>query len=554
MRHAISQRVLSLLLALPLIGCQMSEQAPIVRLDPDATTPSPTFSPSPTATPSPTAALTPTPSSTPTLQPTQAPDTNPPAISALEVPPLRPDGRWFRDATNRIVILQGVFSVEKPVSPAADGFAANYDNYAEDLRTLGMNSVRLAYHWSGLEGTRGQYDMVYLERIRRVVNKLEAAGIFTLIDSHQDMFGPKYGERGNGFPDWAAIDYGVPMLGDLGFPGNYFQPPVSLAFDNLWLNTDGILDAYAAQLSFVASQFTDYDYLLGYDLMNEPWAGTQYPACFNLTGCPQFDWLFLQPAMDSFARAVRAQDSNAIVFYEPQFTFDSGAKTWLNAPPEDVRPAGFSFHDLCVARALRQVVDQPMLGTLLESACDPFHTQVYINAFEASLRMNVTPFMTEVLASNERDTAGLECLLERAEDNKMSWNVGQYPAANNNNTVVLARVFPRAVAGTPERYHFDPRSGVFEMRYSADMTITTPTLIAVPVSVHYPAGYTVEVSGGRVLSQANAVELVIAHDSTTVSVRLAPPPGDTAQRPDLPTCEKPLDAVLDVYQSLMTVN
>ncbi|MGB1556690.1 MAG: cellulase family glycosylhydrolase [Oceanococcaceae bacterium] len=501
---------------------------------------SPSPRPSPSISPSPT--ISPTPLSSPPPQ----------ARAGLEVPPLRPDGRWFRDATGRIVILQGTFTVEKPVSPTADGLAVTYPGYAEDLRELGMNSVRLAYHWSGLEAERGRYDLEYISRIRGVMDKLEAAGIFTLLDSHQDMFGPKYGARGNGFPDWAAIDYGVPMLTDLGFPGNYFQPPVSFAFDNLWWNTDGVLDAYTAQLGFMASQFTDYQYLLGYDLMNEPWAGSHYPSCFNLPGCPQFDALYLQPAMDAFAAAVRAQDANAIVFYEPQFTFDSGAKTWLGPPPEEVQPAGFSFHDLCVARAIRQVLEQQSLGTLLETACDPFHTQVYINAFEAAIRMGVPPFMTEVLASNERDTEGLECLLERAEDNKMSWNVGQYPSASNNNTVVLARVFPRAIAGSPEQYHFDPRTGWFDFLYQSDSSIQAPTLIAVPVSVHYPEGYRVRVEGGQVLSEPNAVELLIQADAQAEQVRVEfrPPEGDATERPALPDCTKPLDPILDVYQQL----
>ncbi|MHA7833693.1 MAG: cellulase family glycosylhydrolase [Algiphilus sp.] len=472
--------------------------------------------------------------------------------AGAEVPPIVPDGRYFRDATGRTVIFQGIFEVKKPVSPEPDGRAVNDPDYAARLGRLGMNSVRLAYHWSALEPERGDYDEAYVDRVRIVVDKLAAEGVFVMLDSHQDMYGPKYGTRANGFPEWASIDNGIPLVGDLGFPGNYFQPAVSHAFDNLWLNTDGILDAYVEQLRFMASEFNTEPYLLGFDLMNEPWAGTQWPTCFNLPGCPQFDLLLLQPAMDAFAAAVRSQDPDAIVFYEPQFTFSSGAKTALRAPPEEVRPAGLSFHDLCVARAVRQIIDNEGFGTFLEQACDPFHTQVYINAFEASRRMDVTPFMTEVLSANERDTAGLECLLERAEDNKMSWNVGQYPSDSNNNTVVLARTFPRAVAGEIERYRFDPRDASFELVYQPDPAITAPTLIGVPVEIHYPLGYSVEVEGGRVLSEANAVRLLIEAlpDAERVHVRLQPTQPDMVERPEFPACQTPVDTVLDVYQTI----
>ncbi len=475
-----------------------------------------------------------------------------PQTKLLEQPPITSQGRWFRDATGRVIILQGTFTVSKPESPAPDGLAVTFPAYGEWLAELGMNVARLAYHWSALEPQPGTYDAAYLQRVRIAVDKLAAAGVFVLLDSHQDLFGPKYGSRGNGFPDWAAQDFGVPKISDLGFPANYFQPAVSLAFDNLWLNTNGVLDAYTAQLGHMAATFADEPYVLGYDLMNEPWPGSQYPTCFNLPGCPQFDQLFLQPAMDAFAAAVRAQDPDAIAFYEPQFTFDSGAKTWLTAPPDAVRPAGFSFHDLCVARAVRQAIDDEGFGTLLEQACDPFHTQVYVNAFEASIRMDVTPFMTEVLASNERDTAGLECLLERAEDNKMSWTVGQYPSPNNNNLPALARVFPRAIAGIPDSYRFDPRTGIFTFRYRPDAEITAPTLIGVPVAVHYPAGYDVEVNGGRVLSEPNAVQLAIAHEPAAewVEVRLQPVAGDALERPDFPSCYNAIDEVLDIYQQL----
>ncbi|MGJ8669655.1 MAG: cellulase family glycosylhydrolase, partial [Oceanococcus sp.] len=311
------------------------------------------------------------------------------------------------------------------------------------------------------------------------------------------------------------------------------------------------------QLAVMASYFVDDPYVLGYDLMNEPWAGSQYATCFKLEGCPQFDIFVLQSAMDMFARAVRSVDTDAIVFYEPQFTFDGGAKTWLSAPPEDVGSAAFSWHDLCISRALRQIFSSEELGDLLEQSCDAFHTQVYINAFEASVRMGVPAFMTEVLPANETDTQAMDCLLQRAEDNKISWTagtIGRYPELNDeNNVIALARVFPRAIAGEPLAYHFDMSTAVFTFTYTPDDSIEEPTLIGVPINVHYPNGYEVEVQNGRVISSPNVVHLLVeaAAGADVVGVVVRPAGDDsTVARPEFETCDKPTDAVFDAYSEL----
>lgn len=473
----------------------------------------------------------------------------------LEQPPITSDGRWLRDQTGRIVIMQGIFEGHKPLGLGPDDEEFADPDYAKRLRDSGINVTRMAYQWAGIEPEPGVFDQERIDRYRTMIERLSAEGIFTIIDSHQDMYGIRYG--GNGFPDWATIDNGVPFPTDLGFPANYFQPATSHAFDNLWLNTDGILDAYADQLAVMASHFTADPYVLGYDLMNEPWAGSQYATCFKLEGCPQFDIAVLQPSMDLFARAVRSVDPDAIVFYEPQFTFDGGAKTWLGRPPEDVGPAAFSWHDLCISRALRQVFSSEELGDLLEQSCDAFHTQVYINAFEASVRMGVPPFMTEVLPANESDTGAMDCLLQRAEDNKMNWTagtIGRYPELNDdNNVIALARVFPRAIAGEPLAYHFDVSTGTFTFTYRPDHEIAAPTLIGVPINVHYPNGYEVVVENGEVISPPNVVHLLIAAQTGAeqVGVTLQPAGDDsTVERPDFGSCDKPTDPIFDTYSDV----
>ncbi len=59
----------------------------------------------------------------------------------------------------------------------------------------------------------------------------------------------------------------------------------------------------------------------------------------------------------------------------------------------------------------------------------------------------------------------------------------------------FCRPYPRAVAGLPESFRFDPRTGALELRYRPDPGLAAPTELFLP-PVHYPEGCLVEVEGG----------------------------------------------------------
>ena len=102
-------------------------------------------------------------------------------------------------------------------------------------------------------------------------------GIFSLLDFHQDLYNERFG--GEGWPDWAVLDDGVPAEPLTGFPGSYLTSPgLNRAFDNFWANSP----APAASASRTATpppgatspqRFRRRPYVMGYDLLNEPWPG-----------------------------------------------------------------------------------------------------------------------------------------------------------------------------------------------------------------------------------------------------------------------------------------
>jgi endoglycosylceramidase len=432
-----------------------------------------------------------------------------------------------------------------------DGFTAAD---AVKISSLGLDGFRLAYFWEGLEPSPGTIDDSYLNRIAGVEADLASQGIFVVLDSHQDMYS-SYVFHGDGFPAWTIHDDGLPLVVNLGFPANYFTPAVSRAFDNFWNDDDGVLRAYAQQLHVVASRFATDPMVVGYDLLNEPWPGTQWPSCAQPPGCPVFDSIWLEPAEDLFAGAVRSVDKDHVVFYEPNFFFDGGADTGLGPVPATLGPIGLSFHNECVSRALAQVVYPTPLGPELEgpltilgnAVCPVGSALVFAHALRAAARMNAVPLMTEVAPTTDSDMAGLECLLEGADEAMvgwtygLSWDSGELEHLGLEKAAVLSRAYPLAVAGSPLEYEFDPRNGLFTLRYRSDPRIAAPTVVFLPLPLAYPDGYRVAVQGARVVSAPGAALLELANQPgvTVVSVQVAPvpgtPPGPAAE---LPSCSE----------------
>jgi endoglycosylceramidase len=78
---------------------------------------------------------------------------------------------------------------------------------------------------------------------------------------------------------------------------------------------------------------------------------------------------------------------------------------------------------------------------------------------------------------------------------------------------VLNRPYPQAVAGTPERWSWDPATKTFQLVFStkpagAKRATYTPTEIWIPRR-HYLNGYRAEVTGARVVSKPNKQLLLL---------------------------------------------
>ena len=115
--------------------------------------------------------------------------------------------RTLRDTHDRQLTFHGVNVVFKidPYIPEVDTFDPENSLSSKDiadLKSWGINMVRLGVMWEAVERTAGKYDENYLNRVESLINKLGEAGIYTMIDAHQDVMAREI--CGEGMPDFYA--------------------------------------------------------------------------------------------------------------------------------------------------------------------------------------------------------------------------------------------------------------------------------------------------------------------------------------------------------------
>ena len=160
--------------------------------------------------------------------------------------------------SGRALVLHGVNMVYKrpPYAPDKIGFGRDDARF---LARTGFRTVRLGPDLEGGRAAPGKYDDRYLARIARTAEILAKEGIWTMLDFHQDLYNERF--QGEGAPDWAVQDGGLPAEPQLGFPFNYFAMPALNGRSTTSGATPtgpggvGLQDRYAAAWAHTAAYF-----------------------------------------------------------------------------------------------------------------------------------------------------------------------------------------------------------------------------------------------------------------------------------------------------------
>jgi endoglycosylceramidase len=221
--------------------------------------------------------------------------------------------------------------------------------------------------WEGYEPIRGVFNSTYIQKIHQIVQMCEKAGIYVILDAHQDLFSNRF--CGNGAPDWAAFSKGtfpaplqvklrrdsrgIPLREDClksFFSFYYFAGDTGAAFQAFYDNKDGIQDHFIQFWERVAREFVNkYKNILGYEPLNEPWCGDHFKDPSLLYDYGKADRVNLMPLYQRVAKAIRKVDNHTIILYEPvvsDITDVIGFETGPGGPEYNDRQA-FSYHVYC---------------------------------------------------------------------------------------------------------------------------------------------------------------------------------------------------------------
>ncbi len=221
----------------------------------------------------------------------------------------------MRDPRGNALLLRGV-----NFSGAAKGTEDHLFHFTdEDVQILlrsGLNSVRLLTFWKAITpDAPGVVDPAYLSGFLDQVERLAEAGLYVVVDMHQDLWGVPFAPHGA--PGWAcpdSITQGYQASG--AWWTNYATPQVTGCFDLFW-DDDALQQAFADAWVAMASAVCGQERVVGFDLLNEPYPGS---ALFDAA----WDNRVLMPFYERLIQAIEAACPGRLYFVEHSAGFVIG--------------------------------------------------------------------------------------------------------------------------------------------------------------------------------------------------------------------------------------
>ena len=438
-----------------------------------------------------------------------------------------------------------------PIDPAAydnGKCPANSDTIAtpplcqkdiQEMAALGFNSVRLPMSWSMLEPERGRFSEQYLDRVAQVVGWAKQAGMYVILDMHQNAYSRYVGRTDpanlpgftpinlryyTGAPQWATFTDGLPS--EWLDNQRELNPAVFEASTSFWYNRAGIQAEYIATVAHVMQRFKDDSTVAGISVFNEPWFGWNLPPGFEdlllfpfyrrvidaVTGlgqglpCPT---QLPMPALCGFPD-LGVHDTRHLFFLDPgHLREDLDFPTHLGLPISSYPNLVLGLHaytHVFTLDALIAPTTPPDRSSYPPGGFDGTYASAELEARAIGAALFVSEFgndpkwdsvdLTNQLGEQERHLTGFAFWTWK-ENCGSQWgmfdgidcgNTGPQPSSGcirQGRAALLARVYPEASADTRPTYSYDASNGSFTM--SANGRFGDPaTVIVVPSDVTGP--------------------------------------------------------------------
>lgn len=415
------------------------------------------------------------------------------------------DQSIIQDQYGRQLILHGLNTSSSAKSdPERQPWIIESD-VEREANEFGFNFVRYLIFWDAIEPQRDVFDDAYLDKVEEKVNWYTSKGMYVMLDMHQDIYSILFG--GDGAPEWAVETNGHPINNSGSGPWwlKNIDPAVIASWTNFWSYTNHkhLQDHYIMAWQKVMERFKNNPFVIGYDLMNEPWGGDLIK--IFITG--EFEKQELTSFYNRIIPVLRTIDNNKYFFFEPTpapVTF--GAASHLQTI-NDARAGNkkLVYAPHCYPVSLHEGNDyssgdkKNLKDWNVQRQKDvQTHGNIPLLCGEFGVSPNALGFdeyLTEVLA-----------MFDSHQWNWAYWSNdkgGWSPLdANRNETPIvehLVRVYPKAVAGKIEAFNFDPIQKIFTLKYTNYPNIAQPTEIFIPKRF-FPNGYDLEIVSGNIKS------------------------------------------------------
>jgi endoglycosylceramidase len=435
--------------------------------------------------------------------------------SGTQLPSVTVGKGFLRDAQGRALILRGANVSGKAKEPPYFDFHGPAD-FARMRPDWGMNGIRFLVLWSAVEPTEGQYDDAYLDAVAQRIGWAQDAGLYVVLDMHQDVFGIGFQSGGgDGAPLWAcdAQSYATFQPTNPWFFEN-LSSQVSGCYDGFW-QSDELQSHYAEAWRRVAERLVGYDNVIGFDVMNEPYWGS-----YEIS---HFEQDRLEPFYERVVPVVRSAAPAWIAFIEPSSSRNLGGTSSLTPPSfGNYVYAPHSYDRNAESGDGFDPADAPGIVSnvaALAQEAQALGGALWVGEYGGSQdESGIVAYMTA-----QYDAAGAVAASTMYWDYTMGGYGLLAPDGTEAQPLVdtLVRPYPELVAGTPVSYAFDAGSSTFSFTFHPDRGIAGPTVVEVPARV-YPAGYTIACDGCAASVDGDTVRIDDPGPSDPVVVTLSP--------------------------------
>jgi endoglycosylceramidase len=473
---------------------------------------------------------------------------------------IKVDNGKFVDENGRERIFHGVNVVYKvppyiPSDNEFDPFLSFNDRDIMYMKEYGFNLVRLGIMWEAVEISPGIYDHGLLEKYLNLVNKLGQNDIYTIIDSHQDILSRQ--TCGEGIPlfyiesinhdkdcsgsllkkflnligvckpineyGFRRDEKGLPLIEDCqkhSFAVYNTSPEITSLYSKLYNNEQGFLDKYIAFLSVVAKKFKGNEYILGFDLWNEPFPGGLFDnPIHNLTpGKPDDEQLI--PFYRKIDESLRKIDEDYVMMYEnmpfpdflPLFIWNfKGGFSQTPLPQSQNNKQIYNYHSYCCNLSMTMCAsgESPIEQS---NNCRDYHMEHVKEANVYTKKFGIGSIISEFGACfntlacfNE-----ISSVADAADKYLTSWAYWMYKPFNDFTTScidnkegifekdgsiqeykvkALSRSYVQAFQGSAISMKFDTFSKNLIFSFKLNKNVEHPTIIYLNKKLNYNDGY-----------------------------------------------------------------